>query len=452
MGTKVSFDPVTRIIQVTQAPVDGVIEIDVQEDIYSDGKEDYKTDANFSKVSFPIRAVGGDPLPGSKVLGDTYFLDETWKIRPYAASHVLTVNGNFYAEDGSDIFIDPIGAYTVRIQQVVSNLVDSTVQQLSEIQHGVYQGGVTIDVIDGESGTVFPIGTPHRPCDNLTDSLTIAEENSLEKLYIKKNITLVSGDDVDNLEINGQNPVKTLITLESGVSTDGTAICKASVTGILDGDTWIKDCVVVDLTYVEGHLQNDILTGKIILAGTATTRIIDCTDGDADGIIPEIDMGGSGRNLVISKYSGDIKISNLTGSNYVSVDLNSGKVWIDSTVTDGYFFIRGVGTVVNLGTATVVTEGLINVDSIVDGVWEAVMADYETVNSFGHGIARMLGLQQENQYIDQHVYTSGRLTSARIRIYSSAGSVGTDSNVLATYTMTATYDGENLDSYKVVKA
>jgi hypothetical protein len=51
---------------------------------------------------------------------------------------------------------------------------------------------------------------------------------------------------------------------------------------------------------------------------------------------------------------------------------------------------------------------------------------------------RLLGLLHENISIDQPVYDEhGNLSGARVRIYSEAGSVGTDSDVLATYTITA---------------
>ena len=64
----------------------------------------------------------------------------------------------------------------------------------------------------------------------------------------------------------------------------------------------------------------------------------------------------------------------------------------------------------------------------------------------------ILGLNQENFFIDNTVYTGVYLTGARIRIYSVAGSVGTASDVIATYTMTATYTGDAMTNYKVVKA
>ena len=67
-------------------------------------------------------------------------------------------------------------------------------------------------------------------------------------------------------------------------------------------------------------------------------------------------------------------------------------------------------------------------------------------------LKRILGLDQENFYIDNPVFTGVHMTSCRIRLYSVAGSVGTAADVLATYTMTATYSGDNLATYKMVKA
>lgn len=67
-------------------------------------------------------------------------------------------------------------------------------------------------------------------------------------------------------------------------------------------------------------------------------------------------------------------------------------------------------------------------------------------------IKRILGMNQENFYIDNTVFASGNMTSCRIRIYSVAGSVGSASDVIATYTMTAGYSGDEMTTYKMVKS
>lgn len=90
---------------------------------------------------------------------------------------------------------------------------------------------------------------------------------------------------------------------------------------------------------------------------------------------------------------------------------------------------------------------------IAAAVWNSAKSSYTTDGTFGLALQSALGLNKENQYMDQTQFDiNHNLTSARIRIYSDASSVGTDSNVIATYTVTATYDtASHLDTYKVEK-
>ena len=128
MAAKVTFDPVTKIISVTQTPVlegaEYVVDLDVKVDLYSDGKEDWIADSSLRKLKFPISAIGGDALPGGKFLGSTFFLDSEWKIRPYEATHRLRVNGNLYSPDGTSPFVVTLGAYNVFLEQSLSQLTE----------------------------------------------------------------------------------------------------------------------------------------------------------------------------------------------------------------------------------------------------------------------------------------------------------------------------------------
>lgn len=67
-------------------------------------------------------------------------------------------------------------------------------------------------------------------------------------------------------------------------------------------------------------------------------------------------------------------------------------------------------------------------------------------------ILRILGLTQENQFIDQTSYDpNGNLIAARLRTYSVPGSVGTDDDVLATYILAATFTGNAMNTYEMVR-
>jgi len=76
-------------------------------------------------------------------------------------------------------------------------------------------------------------------------------------------------------------------------------------------------------------------------------------------------------------------------------------------------------------------------------------ADVSTISTL---IRRVLGLVQENFYIDQIIYDANNaMTASRVRTYSVGASVGTNANVLATYNVEVVYDANgNMESYRVI--
>jgi hypothetical protein len=105
-------------------------------DLYARWK-DWMLLSDNSKYLEAISGIGGDPLPGGNFLGQTFFLENDWKIRPQEANHVLVVTGNLYDRAGGSPFVNTTGAYNVRIESRVSNIVDL-----------IATGGSTIDPDD----------------------------------------------------------------------------------------------------------------------------------------------------------------------------------------------------------------------------------------------------------------------------------------------------------------
>lgn len=116
---KVTFDGPNRLILVN----DGVTEIDVEVDIYSDWKE-WVTLYDHGKYPPAMRTVGGDPTTGGRALGATFFLRNGWRIRTWEGDHRLVVTGNLYTDEGEPPFVPVTGPYTTIIESNVSNLVD----------------------------------------------------------------------------------------------------------------------------------------------------------------------------------------------------------------------------------------------------------------------------------------------------------------------------------------
>jgi len=72
------------------------------------------------------------------------------------------------------------------------------------------------------------------------------------------------------------------------------------------------------------------------------------------------------------------------------------------------------------------------------GKTDDVVVDTADMTEIYEIVRRTLGLVHHNMYIDNPTYDEfGNMISARVRIYSDAASVGTNSNVIETYLITA---------------
>lgn len=119
-----SFDGSNLIITLDS----GVINVDVQVDLYSDWKEFFKTGLN-SRFNLGFRTVGGDDLPGVIDAGDYYFIrnDLGWRIRPAEENATINFIGNLVPQDPTlPIMIPTIGGFTVLINgiQPITQRVD----------------------------------------------------------------------------------------------------------------------------------------------------------------------------------------------------------------------------------------------------------------------------------------------------------------------------------------
>lgn len=95
--------------------------------------------------------------------------------------------------------------------------------------------------------------------------------------------------------------------------------------------------------------------------------------------------------------------------------------------------------------------------TIAGAVWDVTVSGHTTAGTFGemvgNGISILRGLVHENTVIDNQAYTSGLLTSARVRSYDTktnalaAGATG----VLWTFTITIQYTGTQISKYTLVR-
>lgn len=234
--------------------------------------------------------------------------------------------------------------------------------QSSEIQFSSYQNVVTIDQANGTAGQVYPLGTVQSPVNNLTDAKFIANLRGLDAISVKGNFTFLETDTLNNFTVIGQAPRKTTITLTDAATITNCTFENATVTGTLDGGVDINHCHIGALTYVDGALHDcELQAAPIVLSGVKAD-FIRCWSGVAGGgSYAHIDMNGGGTDLLIRDFHGGLTLQNHTaGEDAVSVDMSSGQLILDNTITAGTFTIRGVCKVIdNSGPgATIILEGI----------------------------------------------------------------------------------------------
>jgi hypothetical protein len=337
------------------------------------------------------------------------------------------------------------GQYAVNFSGANTNVQDVTnVNQVSirpsnsagliqtrEIEHASFNGRVCVDVMNGEAGTLYPIGTSNNPVNNLADALLIIAVRWFDTIHVMGNLTIASGD-YAGLIFKGESPTKTTITIEAAADVTGCEFENAEVHGVLDGGVHISHCRIDDLTNFNGIAEHSILHGAvpIVLNGNQPTYLLDCHSGVAGAETPTIDMGGSGQELQIRNYNGGIKLINKSGVDKVSIDVNSGHVKLDSSVTNGEILIRGVGKLTdNSDGAAVDATHLVNPLTVADQVVDEDLSEHSPPQSLAATVKRIAGLLGEYRRIKNIARDgNGDVDTAEVHVYENEADYDADQN------------------------
>jgi len=236
---------------------------------------------------------------------------------------------------GDKVNVNQVSVRTANSAGLISN---------QAIEYSSFGNAVHINENSGVTGTEFPKGTPQSPVNNMADAKLIADLRGFNTIRVSGNFTFGLGDDLENFLIFGQNPNKSLLTFQSGALTQDVDLHNATVQGDFDNQATFVDCRLLDINFVQGFADRCVLAGTFVLSGSGETGFYDCFDGYAqESILPIIDCGGSGRNVSIRNYQGDLKLVNKTGPEFVEINGNSGgTITLDSTISNGTVRLTGL--------------------------------------------------------------------------------------------------------------
>lgn len=247
---------------------------------------------------------------------------------------------------------------------------------------------------------------------------------------------------------------------------------------LLKGLVYTKDLSDLD---VLGTDTNTTLKDVEIIVGavenTVDTSIVpslSTIDGKSDTIISDVDTRATTLDLSVADLDSDLAIVD-TKADQIILDIDTRADTLDSsisnvgsTVNSNTAALTGLedsfdGYVINFNTRVPENEVVATRSLLVNGtgnvnppqnkgIWDALGDGETSISDLGLDVKRMLGLSQENYKITGHVYdANNNLVSAEVKTYPTSTDLGNSTNELATYEMTASYDGQNrLASYEVI--
>lgn len=293
-------------------------------------------------------------------IGDVYTVADAYKV--WNIIQVKATGGNLVSVDDAQSVINAI-LPTAFTQVILTSSSSATLAEQADIRYASYNGGVTIDLVEGVSGTEFPTGTPRQPSNNVADTVAIANTVGLNRIYPRGTVPLGAAAVFTNFTVLGDNPSVTILSVDAAANVVNTRFRDMTITGALDDRNVLEKCFVVGtLQYFDGIIYECLLdAGSTIELDTAlNAHLINCSTGVNAPCT--IDFLTGNCTLSVKELHGEITLVNKTGNANCDIDMASGVVTIAASCTDGHFEIRGVGKLVNnsTGTVTVDDSGLID--------------------------------------------------------------------------------------------
>lgn len=397
---KVTFDGENRIIQVNE----GVTELDIQKDVYSDWKE-WVSSISDNAVWVPaIRSTGGDPTVDGQKSGDIYFLINNWKL--YIDLTKVKVTGVLFSDDFDSAYYDNNGniQFPAQVASLVSGISSSgggttpadvwnySTRTLttaagptaSEIADAVWDETYTGHDTDGTFGHLLNYignlekqlwvnleeatngnGSQESPYNNINDAKDRAETDGIRIINLIGDVTftrnfnnfILKGIGEPEVDFNGQSikNSKFINCRVKGAYTNGSNVR-------------FEDCEILDSGFLEGTYDHCDLGGDLTCQVDAVVLMKDCVSNIAGTSRPTISMNASSTSqLSIRGYSGGLTIKDCNNvADRVTVELHPGSLTFDSSCTNGIMVARGVGKFVDQTAGATVVDETVNQELIDD--------------------------------------------------------------------------------------
>lgn len=334
-----TFDGETLIITLDPV-VDGVLDVDVGIDLYTE----WKTWMRDGNMRYPeaFRTTGGDELTAIINAGSYFFLrnDYGWRIKSYENDATYYLVGNLAAQTTTlPVFVPTDGAFTAAIlglQPVTQGVTPLMGLQLANIS---FNNQVCVS-INGEAGTGvsasgYQIGTRQSPVDNIADAKAICLERGFNHINFVTSYTIETEDLSIGYRFTGDSPFL-ILTVNSAADVSGCSMYDLTLQGEMDGLNLIEDCRLLNISEVSGMMHKIALSGNVTMSG-ALLMMESYSNWVGEG---HTDVVVGSNELEIRDFHGSFGINGMTGGTH-SIGLTEGRLIIDNNCTGGTIYLRG---------------------------------------------------------------------------------------------------------------
>lgn len=216
------------------------------------------------------------------------------------------------------------------------------------IERTTYTGkngiGISIAPTSGVDGIAWPLGTPSDPCKTEQNLFDIDSQVIFYKnVYIEESLTLVQDHSADPHNYFGANPQDVVLTLDAASDLSGSQFADLFITGKMGvaGGSIIRECIVGDITNINGFIYNSTIFGDITVNGNLSME--GCWIAPtAPGQETTIDFNGLANTVIVSDWSaGRIRGINMVTGSFLGVAGTGGRLITDTSNTGGTMVYAG---------------------------------------------------------------------------------------------------------------
>ena len=214
---------------------------------------------------------------------------------------------------------------------------------------------------NGLPGIQFPRGTPTDPVNNFDDANFIADTRKFQAFDISGLLVFTGTENLNNHYFYGHTPLTDQLVMAGNDSSKAT-FERLGITGTLgnvDRNSFLE-CSFVNLSGFYGLAFScafDSLTLQATPVGNKDISILNCLSAVAGTSTAILDCNNTTADIEIRNWTGGLEIRNLTQGNNISIETINSNIIIASSCTSANLSLKGRGTLVNNGTATINKAG-----------------------------------------------------------------------------------------------